>query len=45
MTRLSIIDKQGKEIQIMYSDIKHAEAMKALAESHGCTVKVLGMVK
>lgn len=45
MTRLSITDRTGREVQIMYADKEQADVAKALAEEQGCVVKVLGMIK
>lgn len=45
MTRLSITDRTGREVQIMYADKEQADVAKVLAEEQGCVVKVLGMSK
>lgn len=45
MTRLSITDRTGREVQIMYADKEQADIAKALAEAEGCLVKILGMSK
>lgn len=45
MTRLSITDRTGREVQIMYADKAQADVAKELAEANGCSVKVLGMAK